>query len=144
MFKFIVVLTLAIASANAFWTSCTSGPPPTSVTSPSCSGTSCTVTRGEGLAATVVFSPAQSSPVLDVNIRAYFFGQELEIPNSPGNENACVSLSPPCPTTANQPHTWNIDIGIPSTLPAINGHFTFTLAHQGTPIMCANVTANLL
>jgi hypothetical protein len=87
MIKAIAILALAIASTNAFWSPCSQGPPPTSVTSPSCSGSSCTVTRGEGLAAVVVFSPAQSTPHLDVIIKAYFFGIELDIPNSPGNEN---------------------------------------------------------
>ncbi|KAG5676501.1 hypothetical protein PVAND_006332 [Polypedilum vanderplanki] len=145
MFKFLLILTLAIASANAFWTPCTSGPAPTSVTSPSCSGTSCTITRGEILRATFVFPANVAASSLDVIIRAYaaIGGDPIQLPVTPPHDNACSSISPSCPTSVGTSYTWNIDFEVPTDIPAINGFFTFSLTSGTTIVTCANATASL-
>lgn len=72
MFKVLAIFALAFASANAFWTGCIGGGPlPTSVSSPACSGNSCSVTRGQVLQATVVFPANVAAPVLDITIQAF-------------------------------------------------------------------------
>ena len=122
MYKFIVIALLAVASADAFWTPCSDHPgtAPSSVVSPSCSGNLCTVQRGETLHAdaTVTFTAAHSR--LDVRVTAFILGIPVNLPQSPPDDDACNSMSPACPTTPNQQHTWGINFFVPTTYPTFS------------------------
>jgi hypothetical protein len=93
MFKFLAILVLAFASANAFWTSCSSGPAPTSLTSAACSGTTCTITRGQMLQAVMVFPSTVAASVLDVAITAYpQAGGSVSIPVTPPHNDGLLKF----------------------------------------------------
>ncbi|KAG5668079.1 hypothetical protein PVAND_016034 [Polypedilum vanderplanki] len=142
MFKIILLFSiLCFSNANAFWTVCSEGQPPNTMTSPSCSGSSCTVIRGGTLTGTINFTPQISASILNFYAILYHLGVETEIPISEANRNACNHLTPGCPTTAGTPTNWAINFPIPTNLPAVTAPITLELWFGISPVMCANITA---
>jgi hypothetical protein len=95
MIKFVgLIFLLALSSANAFWSVCLDRPgvSPTRVESPFCSGTLCTVGRGQTLTADawVTFVGAHSR--LDVRLTAYILGIGVTLPSDPPNDNGMVIM----------------------------------------------------
>jgi hypothetical protein len=88
MFKVGLLILFCVAGTQAFWRPCASGPAPTSVVSPQCTDR-CLVNRGGVLQATVAFTPAAASTVLNVQIFAQAAGfPETELPVTAPHNNA--------------------------------------------------------
>jgi hypothetical protein len=87
MIKFLIIFVIAFASVNAFWSACSSGQAPNSVTSPSCSGASCTVTRGSTLTGTINFTPQYAVSSLNAYAIMYYLGAEVDIEISEANRS---------------------------------------------------------
>ncbi|KAG5676500.1 hypothetical protein PVAND_006331 [Polypedilum vanderplanki] len=135
---------ITATGTSSFWNNCTSNPGAISVTSSLCNAKSCSVTRGQSLKAAISFLSPQNVSQLDISVVAYFMGNAVDLSSASPISNACPQLSPSCPTVASQSYTWNIDVAVPAFLPTINGYFALSLSNKGTPIMCVNVTANLI
>lgn len=78
MLKLITFLLLVATARAQFWRACT-GPlanavTPDDVQSPACSGTSCTIGRGEILRANAFFTPIRAHARLDVAVTAFVLG----------------------------------------------------------------------
>jgi len=125
MYKILALFLLAVSSASAFWSECYNHPDalaPTNVTSPACSGSLCTVVRGEVLTSDIyfVFTSAQNS--LDVRVSVYIHGVLVNIPIEPPHNNACNFMYRGgsfvgCPTVAGQEHVWKTEMEIPLDYP---------------------------
>jgi hypothetical protein len=91
MYKAIVlVLILALSSANAFWSACTDRPgaiAPERIESPFCTGNLCTVVRGETLTADAWISSPNSHAILTVRVTAYILGIGVNLPQDPPHDN---------------------------------------------------------
>ncbi|CRL04613.1 CLUMA_CG017681, isoform A [Clunio marinus] len=151
MMKLIVALTLLLAVTNVsgnFWRDCGDGTPaPNWVTSPFCDAVRCTVTRGGTLLGQAQHTSPRSYSQLIIRFTAFVLGIPVVIPNTPGNENACTQLADgvTCPTPANTPIVWNINLPIPTTVPALNNApVRIELSEGGTSVVCAMVTAIIL
>jgi hypothetical protein len=113
-----IVLLLAVTGTLAFSRACAGGQPqPTSVTSPVCSTETglCTVARGGALTGTIVFSAqsAQASLAPVYTVRGPTGNFII-----PTTQNACDSISPACPTTTGTTYTWNLNVPVPTQVPA--------------------------
>ncbi|KAG5673377.1 hypothetical protein PVAND_003433 [Polypedilum vanderplanki] len=154
MFKLIALtVLLALSGANAFWTRCADLPnavAPREITSPSCSGTSCTVTRGQTLTANAFATFTQVHHRLDVRVRVFVLGVGIEIPMDPPNDNACNSLllngvQHGCPTTPGVEKVWVINMPVSQLTPAVsNARVRFELLENSATVACADVTATIL
>jgi hypothetical protein len=126
MFKILAVFLLAFASANAFWSACTDRAgaiAPNRVESAACSGSLCTIARGEELVADGFFTFAAAHNELTVRVTAYILGVGVNLPQSPPHDSACNSIyvggsMTGCPTTPNVESIWRIIMMIPTTYPA--------------------------
>lgn len=128
MFKIIVfsvlfVFTGAQASFHACCTDLPNAVCPSRVTSPSCSGTRCTVTRGQQLEAEAHFTPVRAHSRLDVVVTAYALGVGVNLPVPEPDDNACNNMyrggvNVGCPTVPNVEHMWKLNYQIPTTIPA--------------------------
>jgi hypothetical protein len=91
-----------------------------SVTSPQCTDAGCTVTRGGAITGTAVFTPTAAHQTIELFIRVQPTpgGAWMDIPiTTPGASNACNSMTPGCPTTANVPQTLNLNLLVPNETP---------------------------
>lgn len=126
MYKILALFLFAVSSASAFWSACPDHPTvvaPTSITSPSCSGSLCTVVRGEVLNSDVYFLFPSAHSSLNVRISVILYGVEVNIPLEPPYDNACNfiyrgGVFVGCPTVAGQEHLWKIGMSIPHEYPA--------------------------
>ncbi|XP_070508416.1 uncharacterized protein [Chironomus tepperi] len=153
MFKFVALtVLLAISGANAFFACCSDQPNavcPRTVTSPSCSGTRCTVSRGEILQADAFFTPVRAHARLDVETTAYVLGVGVNLPVPEPDNNACNSMfrngvNVGCPTVPNVEHLWRLNYQIPTTIPAFNNaRVRYTLRENGVIEGCVDITATI-
>ena len=126
MFKIVAItLLVALSGANAsFWSACSgvgsNVVAPTSITSPSCVGDRCTVTRGQTLIANAVIPWTAAHQRLDVTILVFILGIGIPVQIDPQHANACNSLVPGCPTVPGQSHTWTINMPVTPETPAAN------------------------
>ena len=125
MYKILALFLLAVSSASAFWSECHNYPDvlvPTNITSPACSGSLCTVVRGELLTSDVFLEFTSAHSSLDVRISVYIHGVLVYIPLDPPYDNACNFMYRGgnfvgCPTVAGQEHVWKIAMEIPLDYP---------------------------
>ena len=125
MYKIIVLAVLAFASADAFWSACTDQPnalAPTRVESASCSGSLCTVIRGEPLIADVFATYTTVHNRLDVRVTAFVLGVPINLPQEPPYDDACNfmyrgGVLVGCPTVPGQEHVWRINLLISENYP---------------------------
>ncbi|CAG9809073.1 unnamed protein product [Chironomus riparius] len=152
MFKILALFLLALSSTNAFWTACTDRAgaiAPNRVESASCSGSLCTVVRGETLVADAFATFTSAHSVLTVRVTAYILGIGVNLPQDPPYDNACNSIfingvMTGCPTTPNVESLWRIQMLVPTTYPAFqNTRVRYELLENNNVVACANIQATL-
>jgi hypothetical protein len=129
MFKLVALtVLLALSGANAFWTACPGVPAgviaPRQITSPSCSGATCTVTRGQTLVANAYATFTQAHSTLNVRIQVFILGIGVNVPQDPPHDNACNSLfengvQTGCPTRPGVEKVWVINMPVSQATPAV-------------------------
>ena len=95
MLKFIALAVIvALSGAEAFWSACPgfNGVTPRQITSASCSGNLCTVTRGEPLVADAFLTFNQAHQALNVRVTAYILGIGVNLPQTVGKFKNSLKL----------------------------------------------------
>lgn len=117
VFIFALVALVAIHGSHSFSRPCGANPFPTSVTSNNCDATSCTVNRGQSLTATAVFTPTQAHSSVTRTYVANVGGIDITLASG----EACAQINGGCPIAAGSSTTWNINVPIDNSLPALQG-----------------------
>jgi hypothetical protein len=121
-----LVVLLAVNGSLAFWTSCPSGAAPTAVSSPVCTSTVCTVSRGGTLTGEATFRATAAHTALQSTFHAVVFGLETDLTGSdPDAARVCeqlqgVTCSPSNPLTAGSSYTWNLRFSVPTNTPVLS------------------------
>ncbi|CAG9809078.1 unnamed protein product [Chironomus riparius] len=153
MYKILALFLLAVSSASAFWSACSDHPgvlAPTSITSPACTGSLCTVVRGEVLNSDVYFVFPTAHSRLDVRISVILYGVEVNIPLEAPYDDACNFMYRGgafvgCPTVSGQEHLWKIGMEIPHEYPAFNNEVVrYELFESGARVACADLLTTVL
>ena len=127
MFKLVALtVLLAISGTHAFWAACPGILAPTAVTSPVCSGASCSVTIGQDFSgvATVTFTRAHAALTLRITI--FIGGVGFDATPDPPDNNVCNSLYRDgvlagCPTVPNVQTEWRINLTVSPGTPVVSG-----------------------
>lgn len=81
-----------------------------SVVSPNCDATNCRIVIGTTLQGTVTFTPTAAHSHIEAFLEVFIDGSWRDFPVT--EPNACLSMTPGCPTTPNVPQNWAINIPI--------------------------------
>ncbi|KAL7017759.1 hypothetical protein ACKWTF_010514 [Chironomus riparius] len=152
MFKFAFVLLLAISASQAqsYWSGCPGILGPTTLTSPVCSGSACTVVQGTTsvFQSTISFTRAHSH--LMTRLTVFLGGVGVVIPQTPPHDNGCNALfrdgvQVGCPTIPNVPTRYDLTLTITTGTPVTNNaNVRFELLENGVVEVCANIVANIV
>jgi hypothetical protein len=119
MFKFVaLVVLLAISGTQAYWSGCPGILGPTSITSPACSGSACTVVQGTTADFTSSITFARAHSHLMTRLTVFIGGVGIVIPQTPPHDNACNQIA--CPTVPNVPTTYVLTLTITTGTPVTN------------------------
>ncbi|XP_070508063.1 uncharacterized protein [Chironomus tepperi] len=150
MFKFVILsVLLAITGTQAFWAACPGILAPTNIVSDVCSGTSCTVRRGQTFTAQATITFTQAHARLDTRITVFLLGVGINVPQDPPHDNVCNNLYRNgvlvgCPTVPGAAHVWNIEMLVTNLTPtANNARVRFEGLENGVSQVCADVTATI-
>ena len=128
MFKFAFVLLLAISAtqAQSYWSGCPGILGPTTLTSPACSGSACTVVQGSTsvFQSTITFTRAHAH--LMTRLTVFLGGIGVVIPQTPPHDNGCNALfrdgvQVGCPTVPNVPTRYDLTLTITTQTPVTTG-----------------------
>ena len=125
MYKIIVLAVLVFSSADAFWSACPDHPNaliPSRIESPYCSGSLCTLVRGELFTADVFATHTNVHNRLDVRVTAFVLGVPVNLPQDPPYDDACNfiyrgGVLVGCPTVPGEEHLWRINLIISEAYP---------------------------
>ncbi|XP_070502498.1 uncharacterized protein [Chironomus tepperi] len=140
----IVILALfcLVQQVFSFWTACPNGRLPIDVQTPHCTSNGCHAVRGEPFKMTVLMDFLQSHQQLRPRATIFIFGVGIQIPDVPGHDDVCPHLllngqHHGCPVAPQVQYTWDIDMLVPTNIPAFqNGRIRVEILEGTNVLIC--------